>query len=160
LKDRNVVLINLFEEIVNYIFDLENEKSRKIEEKAKEAHNFWNDIFGKKKEWDTMSGHFKQSNRTQVLDNYLRTYIALGEKLENINRPISFSDVDKETLSMMEHRRWMLEKYENGWKAGTRNDEFKRHDCLIQWNELPRKQQSKDEIAIDLMVKLLNNQSK
>jgi len=161
LKDRNIVLINLFEEIANYVFDLESKESRKIEEKAKQAHHFWNVIYKMDKEWDTTSGHFKQSNRNQILDNYLRTYIAFGEKFENMkNRLISFSDKDKKTLAMMEHRRWMLEKYENGWTAGTRNDEFKRHDYLIHWNELPEKQQSKDEVSIDLMIKLLNNQSK
>ena len=158
LKDKNIVLINLFEELANYVFDLESEKSRKIEEKAKEAHKYWNDIYKMDKEWDAISGHFKQSNRNQVLDNYLRTYIAFGVKFEDIkNRLISFSDKDKRTLAMMEHRRWMIEKYENGWSVGTRNDEFKRHDCLIHWDGLPEKQQSKDEVAIDLMIKLVNS---
>ena len=160
-KDRNIILINLFEEIVNYVFDLESGRSRKIEEKAKEAHHFWNVIYKMNKEWDTMQGHFKQSNRNQVLDNYLRAYIAFGEKFDDIkNRLVSFSDTDKETLAMMEHRRWMIEKYDNGWKAGIRNDEFKRNDCLIPWNELDENQKSKDFDAINLMIKLLNNQDR
>ena len=159
LKDKNIVFINLFEEIVNYVFDLESEQSRKIEEKAKEAHHFWNVKYKMNKEWDTMQGHFKQSNRNQVLDNYVRAYIAFGEKFENIkNRLDSFSDM--ETLAMMEHRRWMIEKYSNGWKAGTRNDEFKRHDCLVPWNELDEEQRPKDYDAINLMINLLNNQDK
>ena len=161
LKDRNIVLINLFEEIAHYIFDLESEKSIKIEEKAKESHYFWNVIYKMDKEWDTMSGHFKQSNRNQVLDNYLRTYIVFGEKFENMkNRLVSFSDKEKETLAIMEHRRWMLEKYANGWTTGTRNDEFKQHDCLIHWNKLPKKEQLKDYDAINLMIRLLTNQLK
>jgi len=59
---------------------------------------------------------------------------------------------------MMEHRRWMLEKSENGWVPGERNDEFKRHDCFLPWEELSEEQQAKDYDAINLMIKLLNKQ--
>ena len=161
LKDKNITLIDLFAEIINYVFDLEKEKSRKIEEKAKEAHCFWSAIYQMNKEWDALSGHFKQSNRNQILDNHLKAYIALGQRFEDIkNCLISFSDNDKETLAIMEHRRWMLEKYENGWTLAPRNNEFKRHDCLIPWEDLSKEQKSKDYNAIDLMIRLLNNPPK
>jgi len=159
LKNRNIILINLFEEITNYVFDLESDGGRKIEEKAKQAHSFWNEIYNMDKKWDALSGHFKQSNRNQVLDNYLKTFIAFGEKFEKLkNHLISFSDKDKETLAIMEHRRWVLEKYESGWTLGVRNDEFKKHDCLISWDYLSVIQQRKDKDAVDLMVKLLSDQ--
>ncbi|GHT77383.1 hypothetical protein AGMMS50262_18220 [Bacteroidia bacterium] len=153
LEQKKVVVINLFCQIADYVFDLE----KHIEEQAKTAHYFWD----KNKPYDEQSGHFKQTNRNQILDNYLRTYIALGEKMTVIkNRSILFSDNEKETLAIMEHRRWMLEKYENGWIFGVRvkPDEFKRHDCLIEWEKLPDGETQKDFNAIDLMIQLLNSQ--
>jgi len=159
LKKKKIFPIILFEEIANYIFILD----KHIENRAKEAHHFWNVIYEMNQEWNTTTEHFKQSNRNQILDNYVRTYIALGEKFDDIkNRLVSFSDYDRETLAMIEHRRWMLEKYENGWRTGERikPDEFKRHDCLQHWNELPEEQKPKDYDAISLMTKLLNNQAR
>jgi len=156
LKDRKIFLINLFEEIVGYVFILD----KNIEKKAKMAHDFWNKLYGENKKYDEISGHFRQTNRNQILDNFLRTFIALGKPFNVAQEHlVSFADDDKKTLAMMEHRRWMIEKYENGWRTGERikPDEFKRHDCLVQWNELPENQKRKDFDAIDLMIHLLNN---
>jgi len=157
LKDKTIFLINLFEETADYVFVLD----KFIEEKARMTHRFWNKLYGDNKEYDEMSGHFRQSNRNQILDNFLRVFIALGKSFHAAQDClVSFTDNDKETLAIMEHRRWMIEKYENGWQLGERvkPDEFKRHDCLIMWDELPEHQKKKDFDAIDLMIHLLNNQ--
>ena len=159
LKDRNIFLINLMEEIAGYVFVLDTF----IEKKAIMAHDFWNKLYGEKKEYDKMSGHFRQTNRNQILDNFLRTFIATGKSFSVAQEHlVSFADSDREILAMMEHRRWMIEKYENGWQTGKRikPDEFKRHDCLIMWNELPENQKKKDFDAIDLMVHLINSPQK
>ena len=157
LEKKRIFLINLFGQMAGYVFELD----KSIEEKAKEAHYFWNTLYNQNKEWDAMTGHFKQSNRNQILDNYLRMYMARGEKFEDFkNRLISFSDDEKETLAMMEHRRWMIEKYDNGWMLGKRDNELKRHDCLVPWEELPTGQQAKDYDVINLMIKLINNQTR
>jgi voltage-gated potassium channel Kch len=161
LKDewekKNIFMVNLFSEIADYVFNLDKD----IEEKAKEAHYFWNTLYNQNTEWDKLTGHFKQSNRNQILDNYLRFYIARGKSFGDFkNRLISFSDKERETLAMMEHRRWLLEKFDNGWRFGKRNNELKRHDCLCCWKKLPEEQQAKDYNAIDLMIKLLNNQTR
>jgi hypothetical protein len=155
LEKKKIFIVNLFGEIAEYIFELD----KNIEEKAKETHHFWNTLYKQNKEWDEMPGHFRQSNRNQILDNYLRIYIARSEKFGDFkNRLISFSDDEKETLARMEQRRWMLEKLRNGWVLGERNNELKRHDCLIPWEELSEVQQAKDYDAINLMIKLLDNQ--
>ena len=155
LAKKKIFPIHLFEQIAKYVFELD----KHIEEKAKEAHRFWNTIYHQNKEWDNMTGHFKQSNRNQILDNYLRIYIARGKTFEDFKTGlISFSDPERETLARMEHRRWMLEKLDNGWVFGERNNELKRHNCLVPWEELTKEQQAKDYDIIDLMMKLLNNQ--
>ena len=156
LEKKKIFPVNLFGQLADYVFELD----RNIESKAKEAHYFWNDIYKMNTEWDTLSEHFKQSSRNQILDNYLKIYITRGKKFEDFkNCLVSFSDNEKETLAMMEHRRWVIEKFENGWVLGERENEFKRHDCLVSWNILSKQQQAKDYDTIDLMIKLLNNQS-
>ena len=152
---KKIFPINLFGQLAGYVFELNS----KIEEKAKKAHCFWNEIYEKNIDWDTLSGHFKQSNRNQILDHYLKIFIAQGKKFEDIkDNSLSFSTQEKETLAMMEHRRWVLEKLENGWTYGTRDNDFKRHDCLVPWSELSEEQQKKDYDTIDLMIKLLSVQ--
>ena len=156
-EKKKIFVINLFGEIANYVFKLDED----IEGKAKEAHNYWDKKYNKNKPipWETLSGHFKQSNRNQILDNYLRFYIARNEKFDaHRNCLVPFSDNEEKTLAMMEHRRWMLEKFDNGWRLGKRNDELKLHDCLRSWEKLSIEQQAKDYDAIVLMIKLLNNQ--
>jgi hypothetical protein len=154
LTGKNIFAINLFEEIAGYVFDLDEN----MEDRAKEAHRFWNGAYGMNKEWNALSGHFKQSNRNQILDNYVRTYIAFCKKFSEV-QDISLTQEEKETLAMIEHRRWMIEKYDSGWTFGERNDPFKRHDCLKRWKDLPDDQKAKDYDAIKLMINLLNNNS-
>jgi len=153
LEKKKIFLINLYQLIADYVFEL----NENIESQAKEAHYFWNNVYKKNTEWDDLSGHFKQSNRNQILDIFLKTYIAFGKTTDDFKHClVSLSDKEKETLAMMEHRRWVLEKLINGWVFGERDNEFKRHDCFIPWSELSEEQQAKDYDAINLMLKLLN----
>jgi Kef-type K+ transport systems, predicted NAD-binding component len=153
LTKKKIFTINLFEQIANYVFDLD----KNIEEKAKEAHYFRNEIYDMNVKWEELSGHFKQSNRNQILDNYVKAYIAFGKIFNEVDDS-SLTKKQEETLAMIEHRRWMIEKYNNGWTFGEKNDnEFKRRDCLIPWQKLSDKQKTLDYDVINLMIKLLNN---
>jgi len=157
LQKKKIFTINLLEQIAGYVFELD----KNIEEQAIEAHYFWNTLYNMNTKWETLSGHFKQSNRNQILDIYLKAYIARGKRFEDYKNDLaSFSDYEKETLAIMEHRRWTMEKYENGWVSGERDNEFKRHNCLKPWAKLSEEQQAKDYNAINLMIKLLNNQTR
>ena len=160
LHKKRIFLINLFEQIADYVFALDTH----LENKAREAHYFWNTIFQMNQEWETLSGHFKQTNRNQILDNYLRCFVARGKRFNDLkNCLISFSDDEKTSLAMMEHRRWMLEKFAENWSFGTRDQEhddpYKRHHCLVDWDNLTDEDKQKDYHAIDLMIKLLNTQT-
>ena len=157
LKKKKIFQINLFEQIADYVFELDTH----LESKAKEAHYFWNTIFQMNQEWDALSGHFKQTNRNQILDNYLRYFIARGKKFDDLrNCLLSFSDDEKTTLAMMEHRRWMLEKLAENWTFGERDkahgDPYKRHHCLVDWYDLTEEDKQKDFNAINLMIKILS----
>jgi hypothetical protein len=161
LKDRNIFLLNTLEETTQYLV----RSNPEIERLAEITHNHWREKdsqgnFVNKDEYHTLSGHFKQTNRNQITDNYLRTFIATGQKLSITGQsvPVTFSANDRETLAMMEHRRWMLEKYSNGWRYGDkRNDEFKIHNNLLPWEALTESEKNKDFAAIDLMADIINS---
>ena len=56
-----------------------------------------------------------------------------------------------EMLSRMEHARWCAERWLDGWAFNTvRNDNLKRHDLLLPWEEL-------DETAQNIDEELVNN---
>ena len=70
--------------------------------------------------------------------------------------PPVFSAQEMETLAMMEHRRWTIEKLDCGWRPAARSDNrFKRRSNLVPWDELPDDEKKKDYDAIYLMIKLL-----
>ena len=160
-QNRNIYLINSFAEIARYLFDF-NKEDNNIEAVAKKAHDFWSVRYGMTEGYDNIPEHFKESNRNQILDNYLRTYIVIAEKFDFQRKGalIRLSDSDMETLAMTEHRRWMIEKYYNGWRYGEkRNNEFKIHPCLMPWDLLPANEKEKDYDVINFMIDVLNDKS-
>ena len=43
------------------------------------------------------------------------------------------------------HNNWMKEKLEDGWKFGeVKNPETKEHPCIVDYEKLPKNQQTKD----------------
>ena len=160
-NERNIILINTFEETVKYVLELDEKGD--IEIWAEKAHDMWrkkdnNGNFVKNDSYQRTAEHFKQSNRNQVFDFYLKTYIALGETFDSVRGKYAgwFSEDDKKTLAIIEHRRWMLEKYADGWKFGeTRDNDFKIHPDLQAWEHLSDNTKEKDYKAVNLMIEKL-----
>lgn len=49
------------------------------------------------------------------------------------------------------HQSWMDFKFNDGWTYGPVKDfEKKTHPCLVPWSDLPKEQQTKDEIFIGI----------
>lgn len=47
------------------------------------------------------------------------------------------------------HDNWMKEKLNDGWKYGPVKDpEKKQHPCMVEYNQLPKEQQTKDALFI------------
>jgi hypothetical protein len=50
------------------------------------------------------------------------------------------------------HESWLKEKADTGWKFGPVKDpEKKEHPCFVPFNELPREQQQKDHIFVEVV---------
>jgi len=173
-KTSNIFVFNPLEKFVEYIVD----KNAEIEKMAKRVSQMYGDP-----NYDILTEHYKQSNRNQVLDNYIKTFIATGEKFDDLrNGKIILSENDykkietiEETLAEMEHRRWLLEKYYDGWTYGIitekndkgeeliQNKAFKIHECLLPWEKLDSREKLKetkkyDKRAIELMIDTIKTQ--
>ena len=51
--------------------------------------------------------------------------------------PPTWSEGKIEEMAEMEHGRWNIERFRDGWRPGPRDDASKLHDCLVAWNDLP-----------------------
>lgn len=156
LEERNMRFVNVIKECVAF-FDFD----KNIAKYAEKTHEKYNKLCeqqsnneDKCKSFKDLSEHFKQSNRNQCIDNYLKFFIATGEKFdfEYKGEPVSFNDADRKILAIMEHRRWMIEKYVSDWRDGNeRDDKFKINPNLKNWENIDEKTQEYDYVPIDVI---------
>lgn len=92
------------------------------------------------KSWEELSEEIKNSTRDQVrnIPNALHRVnfelISVREKPECI----IFTEKELDILAEYEHKRWSLEKKQNGWEYGDIIDENKKtHPLLVSWDSLP-----------------------
>jgi voltage-gated potassium channel Kch len=153
LEKRNIHLISLDEK--NNSFDINF--SENIEAIAKLNHENYLKNTDKIENYNELPEHFKNSNRNQTIDMYLK--LLYLEKRSNETRDElqkrELTESEKELLAKIEHRRWMIEKYVEGWSYGKRNNDKKYRESLINWEKLTNKDKEKDIKSIDLMWKFL-----
>jgi hypothetical protein len=120
----NIHEINLYEATFHSLFM----KNEEIEHQAEEQHNRW-----RKSEptsqynvpFSQLPEHYRQANRNRVLDSFLCYYLIKGrnadERVDDLEEPLSQQEA--EVLGMIEHNRWMIEKYNTGWVAFSEKSE-------------------------------------
>jgi len=60
---------------------------------------------------------------------------------------VKFHQSSNDALPNNSHNSWMKEKEDAGWVYGEeKNEELKTHPCMVPYEDLPQKQQSKDYI--------------
>ncbi len=111
--------------------------------------------------WEELPEHEKEQNRSAVQD--------IPQKLSQIgyvmvparsNEPAEFprGKEDLETLSKLEHERWMKDKLAEGWEyAPETNKEKKLHKALLPWDDerLAEEEKDKDRELIQAIPQLL-----
>jgi ppGpp synthetase/RelA/SpoT-type nucleotidyltranferase len=94
------------------------------------------------KDWDELECDFQQSNLDQV-DHIPAKLRSIGCILQPISEPpdhepFEFLPGEIEVLARMEHARWMVSRYLEGWKFGPYRDARKKtNPYLIPWEQLP-----------------------
>ncbi len=110
--------------------------------------------------WEGLSPRLRESNRSQARD--------IGPKLAAIGCGLAFlsdweadgfafSPSEIETLSELEHERWMTDHLAEGWRfaPGPKDPRRKTHPDLVPWADLPEPVRELDRIFIRDLPRIL-----
>ena len=90
--------------------------------------------------WSELDESRKESNRAQARDMpvKLRSIGCTIAPLHDMRAPaFEFTDEEFESLAIAEHKRWVTERLESGWRLGPKDVERKTTPYLIPFDELP-----------------------
>ncbi|HEX3289304.1 MAG TPA: NAD-binding protein [Mycobacterium sp.] len=90
--------------------------------------------------WAELDESRKESNRAQARDipAKLRSIGCTIAPLYDMSAPeFGFTDEEFETLAVAEHKRWISERLESGWRLGPKDVDQKRSPYLVPFEELP-----------------------
>jgi len=93
------------------------------------------------KKWPKLEDTFKIANMEQAR-HALQILEACGYAVRESASPVVYEfsadeiKEEVERMAEMEHGRWNVERLQNGWRHGVRDNDAKLHDCLIPWSEL------------------------
>jgi hypothetical protein len=112
-------------------------------------------------EWADLSEEYRSMNRRQADHIYAKCRF-IGTRVVPLNqetgKPYRFTDDDVEILARIEHRRWMAERFLDGWQYGaTRNDQQKLHPNLVPWEELDESTREYDRKPVMQIPSLLKS---
>jgi hypothetical protein len=100
----------------------------------------------------------KEQNRLNVRDiaNKLWHSGYLMRPARSHEIPFNFPDDALDTLSRMEHERWMNDKLNAGWQYAAKTDKaHKLHQALVPWEKLPNKEKDKDRAMVRGIPRIL-----
>ena len=170
-KSLNIKLFNRTE----YFWDLVVKTKKEIAEMAEKVHLGYNETTEELQRamqqtpYENLTERYKQSNLNAALDFYIKTYIQTGKTFEESKGKLNIDfENDMEYLAEIEHRRWTLDYFADGWQYGEisddkmlKNEKYKIHECLLPWKDLDNKPKLKttkeyDRKQILLLQQLLN----
>jgi hypothetical protein len=101
------------------------------------------------KPWNELPERFKESSRASA-DHIPVKLAAAGLRLApHPGPPIELTPSEIETMSEIEHHRWMVERLVAGWTHGAERDAVaRRHPDLVPWDALEEGVREKDRIVV------------
>ena len=109
--------------------------------------------------WEKLPDMFKESNLQQADDilNKLRRIGCTIEKTEGREVvKMTFTKDQIEVMAEMEHARWTIERFLDGWKQGENRDvDNKINPYLVPWTELPEEAREWDRETVRQIPELL-----
>ena len=123
-----------------------------------QANKLWNSA-PDMMEWSKLGETYKNSNI-----NKIRASIELlnqnGFKLEkNTQETVRYEDLtdtEKDNLAKAEHGRWIAEKVKDGWMFGKSDDNMKKNENIVAWDQLTETLKRSDYHAIETIFKVIN----
>lgn len=108
--------------------------------------------------WNSLSLEYKMSNIRQA-KSYFDKINSLGYYFTDAILPVkevsAFTDKQIARLAEREHKSWLKEKKEMGWRFGERNDETGMHPSVRPYKELSAAEKQKDIDAVTIIPAVL-----
>ena len=108
--------------------------------------------------YDKLPEDEKEQNRLNVKDiaNKLSHAGYLMRPARSHEHPFNFPAGDLDTLSQLEHERWMNDKFNTGWQFAATTDKPKKlHQALVAWADLPNEAKEKDREMVRGIPRIL-----
>ena len=108
------------------------------------------DIPAKLRPWEQLEETYKIANLGQAGAIFGILHLAGFEAIPAAEGMVSegFTDQDVERMAEIEHGRWNVERLENGWRFGVRNNEMKIHNMIVPWEKVPNEIREYDRKAV------------
>jgi hypothetical protein len=110
------------------------------------------------REWDDLPENLRDSNRA-VIDHAPILFGAIGCAMRRGRSSTEIynpSDAEIEILAQVEHRRWMADRIDRGWRFGEHRDNKRRlHPDLVAYDELSKVGKEKDRAAVRTLIAVL-----
>lgn len=103
----------------------------------------------------------------EKLSNLIKVYEKSSKILHETNQVLEEKQIGQDEIEMIrlinaiahiEHNRWSIERFSQGWICGDRNDSLKTHPNLVHYNELSNETKDYDiELFVNNIKKVLNS---
>lgn len=107
--------------------------------------------------WDDLSENLREANRAAA-DHARILFATRGLRVvpAGTASAATLSPDDVEALARVEHRRWMADRIDLGWRAGPRRDNSRLiHPNIVDYDSLPDIEREKDRVTARALVDIL-----
>ena len=102
-------------------------------------------------EWDQLPENLREANRASAAHIPI-LFAACGLRIAEASDPReeqTLGAAEIEALARIEHRRWMTDRIEHGWRAGTPRDNARRiHPSIVAYEDLSEDDKEKDRQTV------------
>jgi RyR domain len=109
--------------------------------------------------WDDLPENLRNANRSSV-EHAPILFSAAGFRIIDSQEitSVTFSDSEIELMAKVEHRRWMADRIERGWRfAPKRDDRLLLHPDLIPYEALSEAGKQKDRNAVQMLADIIKS---
>jgi hypothetical protein len=111
--------------------------------------------------WDSLPENLRDANRSSA-EHAPILFAACGFRIVTAEagiKPVSLSRVELDFLARVEHRRWIAERIDCGWRYNKiRDDQLMHHPALVPFKALSEEEKEKDRNAVRVLLGLLAEQ--
>jgi hypothetical protein len=111
--------------------------------------------------WDGLPENLRDANRASA-EHAPILFAAAGLRIAGAGpgvEPVALSSAELEFLARVEHRRWVTDRIDRGWRYGkVRDDRLMLHPSLVSYEALSETEKEKDRNAVRVLLSILGEQ--